>query len=83
MPNPDCFDGNGKYPRVFVEWANGAFFTSEVEDFHALLLRHVAEFGPPTTVEYRDRYPVARPLPCDSCPHDKAPHCPPNCPAVE
>jgi len=86
MPSsdPDCFDGEGKYPRVFVEWPDrGCFFTSECEDFQALLLQYVAEWGPPPVVEYRDRYPQAEPLACDGCIYDGDTVCPDRCPSQE
>tara|TARA_Y100001963_G_C6572042_1_gene349321 strand:+ start:147 stop:611 length:465 start_codon:yes stop_codon:yes gene_type:complete len=44
------------HPRIFMAWDNGAFVNSEDPDFQSVLVRNTAEYGPPTTVEYRDKY---------------------------
>ena len=44
------------HPRIFVEWSNGAMVNSEDPDFQAVVIRNTAEYGAPTTVEYRTAY---------------------------
>jgi len=54
-----------RFPRVFVEWASGAWLNSDGPDFQEDLLAFVAQYGAPTLVEYREFY-EGRSL-CDAC----------------
>jgi len=50
------------YPRIFVEWFDperpkwGGYLNSETPDFQRDLVMFIELFGPPTKVEYRDKY---------------------------
>ena len=39
--------------RIFAEWEGGAFISSLCDDFQVEFVALVAEFGPPSLVEYR------------------------------
>jgi hypothetical protein len=44
------------HSRIFVEWTDGSFVNSEDPNFQSVLVRNTYKYGPPTTVEYRDKY---------------------------
>jgi hypothetical protein len=50
------------HPRIFVEWFDparpnwGGYINSETPDFQRDLVMFIELFGPPTKVEYRDKY---------------------------
>jgi hypothetical protein len=55
--------------RVFVEWADGTWLSSgHNPDFQADLAEHVAQSGPPSSVEFRAAGTgYAAPTPCEDC----------------